>query len=144
VPSLDDWLKRRARANNASGASRTFVVSEGSQVIAYYAIAPGGVAPEAVTGRFRRNVPDPIPVAVLGRFAIDTAWQGKSLARPLFCDCARRITQAAETVGIRGILVHAISVEVRDFYAKLGFEASPIAPLTLMMTLADVRAGLGL
>src|ERR1700680_924676 len=75
--SLDDWLRRRARANQVSGASRTYVVCEEKRVIAYYALASGGVTAESATGRLRRNMPDPIPVAVLARLAVDRGWQGK-------------------------------------------------------------------
>jgi hypothetical protein len=78
VPSLDDWLKRRARSNQASGATRTFVVVEGRRVIAYYAVASGAISLGGALGRFRRNMPDPIPVALLARLAIDRAWQPAS------------------------------------------------------------------
>jgi hypothetical protein len=65
VPSLDDWLKRRARANQVSGASRTLVsADEDGTVLAYYALASSAISPAAATGRFRRNMPDPIPVGV--------------------------------------------------------------------------------
>ena len=74
--SLDHWLKRRARANQASGASRTYVVCENQRVIGYYALASGAVAVESAPGRFRRNMPNPIPVAVLARLAVDRDWQG--------------------------------------------------------------------
>jgi GNAT superfamily N-acetyltransferase len=143
VPSLDDWLKRRARANQASGATRTFVVADGSRVVGYYGIASGGIGLGGALGRFRRNMPDPIPVAVLGRLAVDQAWQGRGLGRALFRDCAGRITHAADSIGIRGIVVHAISVQTRAFYLAVGFEPSPLDPMTLMVTLGDVRAILG-
>ncbi len=139
VPSLDDWLKRRARANQVSGASRTFVVADGRRVIAYYALASGGIAVQAAPGRFRRNMPDPIPVAVLGRLAIDRAQQGMGLGRALFRDCALRVAHAADTLGIRGIVVHAISEQAKAFYLALGFDPSPDDPMTLMVTLADIR-----
>jgi len=142
VASLDDWLKRRARSNQASGASRTFVVCDGTRVVAYYAIASGAVAVFAATGRFRRNVPDPIPVAIIGRLAIEQSYQRRGLGRALFGDAALRIVSAADSIGIRGILVHAISDEAKRFYLALGFEASPIEPMTLMVTLSDVRAAL--
>lgn len=142
VQSLDDWLKRRARANQASGASRTFVVADEGHVVAYYALASGAVSPAAASGRFRRNMPDPIPVAVLGRLAVDHRHQGRGLGRALFRDGALRVLQAADAVGIRGILVHAISEEAKGFYLAIGFDPSPLDPMTLMVTLTDVRAGL--
>lgn len=142
VASLDDWLKRRARGNQASGASRTFVVSEDNQVVAYYALASGAVSVTNAPGRFRRNMPDPIPVAVLGRLAIDQRHQGKGLGRTLFRDSALRVLNAADVVGIRGILVHAISEDAKAFYLALGFDPSPLDPMTLMVSLADIRAAL--
>jgi GNAT superfamily N-acetyltransferase len=138
--TLDDWLKRRARANQATGASRTYVVCEGRRVIGYYALASGAITVELAPGRFRRNMPNPIPVVVLARLAVDKDWQGRGSGRALFRDAARRVAQAADAIGIRGIVVHAISEEAKNFYLALGFEQSLHEPLTLMVTLADVRA----
>lgn len=140
--SLDDWLKRRARANQVSGASRTYVVCEDKRVIGYYALASGVVTVESASGRFRRNMPNPIPVAVLARLAVDQTWQGRGIGRALFRDAARRVAHAADAIGIRGIVVHAISEQAKDFYVALGFDPSPREPMTLMITLSDVRAAL--
>ncbi|KAF2991803.1 GNAT family N-acetyltransferase [Methylocystis sp. MJC1] len=142
VLALDDWLRRRARANQASGASRTYVVCEGNRVVAYFALASGAVDLDEATGRLRRNMPDPVPVAVLGRLAIDRAWQKKGLGRALVKDALLRVLLAAETIGIRGMLVHALSPEAAAFYEAVGFEPSPLEPMTLMATLADLRAAL--
>jgi GNAT superfamily N-acetyltransferase len=141
-PSLDDWLRRRARANQLSGATRTFAACDGDRVIGYYALASGAVTVESVPGRFRRNMPDPIPVAVLARLAVDRAYQGRGLGRALFGDGARRVAHAADAIGIRGIVVHAISDETRKFYVALGFDPCPREPMTLVATLADIRAAL--
>jgi GNAT superfamily N-acetyltransferase len=138
--TLDDWLRRRARANQLSGASRTYVVSEDNRVVGYYALASGAVTADAVPGRFRRNMPDPIPVVILGRLAVDRAWQRRNLGRGLFRDAAERVVQAADTIGIRGILVHAISEQARNFYLALGFDECPGQPMMLVVTLADLRA----
>ena len=142
VAQLDEWLKRRARANQASGASRCYVVCAGNRVVAFYALASGAVTLTETPGRFRRNMPDPIPVAVLGRLAIDRSWQGKGLGRALVRDAGLRLLNAAEIVGIRGMVVHAISEEARSFYLALGFDPSPLDPMTLMVRLQDVAAAL--
>jgi ribosomal protein S18 acetylase RimI-like enzyme len=140
VPSLDEWLKRRALANQVSGASRIFVVTDGRRVVGYYALASGAITAKSASGRFRRNMPDPIPIALLGRLAVDRACQGRGLGRALFRDCAERIAHAADTLGIRGIIVHAISEQAKAFYQALGFDPSPIEPMILMVTLDDIRA----
>jgi GNAT superfamily N-acetyltransferase len=142
VAALDDWLKRRALANQASGASRTFVVCEADKVVGYTALAAGGVTMASAPGRFRRNMPDPIPVVILARLAIDRGHQGRGVGRALFRDGARRVIHAADAIGIRGILVHAISAEAKAFYLALGFEPSPLEPMTLVVTLSDLRKSL--
>jgi GNAT superfamily N-acetyltransferase len=141
-PSLDDWLKRRARGNQASGASRTYVICEGERVVGYYALASGAIVAATAPGRFRRNMPDPIPVAILARLALDLTWQGKGLGRALFMDAAHRVVHAADTIGIRGIVVHSISEDARKFYLALGFDPSPHEQMMLMVTLPDLRAAL--
>ena len=141
-PALDNWLRRRASANQASGASRTYVVCEKKVVVAYYALASGAIAQAAVPGRFRRNMPDPIPVVVLARLAVGRNYQGRGIGRALFGDAARRINQAADTIGIRGIVVHAISEQAQNFYVALGFDPCPAEAMTLVVSLHDVRATL--
>jgi GNAT superfamily N-acetyltransferase len=143
VESLNEWLKRRALRNQVSGASRTFVVCNGSEVAAYYALAAGTVMVNATAGRLRRNMPDPIPVVLLGRLAVGLAYQKAGLGRAMLRDAGLRITQAAESIGIRGIVVHAISQEARAFYERIGFDPSPLDSMTLMIALSDLR-GLGL
>ena len=86
----------------------------------------------------RRNMPDPIPVVVLGRLAVDKSLHGKGVGRALVRDAGLRVIQVAETIGIRGMLVHALSDEARDFYLRVGFEPSPMDPMMLMVTLRDL------
>ena len=138
VDSMDNWLKQRAMKNQLSGASRTFVCSDNAMVRAYYSLASSAVTTNAAFGRFRRNMPDPIPVVVLGRLAVDQTLHGQGMGRALVRDAGLRVIQVAETIGIRGMLVHALSDEARDFYLRVGFEPSPIDPMMLMVTLGDL------
>ncbi len=139
-PSLDYWLKRRALKNQASGASRTFVVCEGNQVKAYCALASGAVVASHTPGRFKRNMPDPIPVVVLGRLAIDRSYQGAGLGRALVRDAGLRVIQAADAIGIRGMVIHALSESTKELYQRLGFNPSSLEPMMLMVMLSDLRA----
>lgn len=142
VASLNHWFERRAAANQVSGASRTFVLCEDRKAVGFYALASSAVVPAAAPGRFRRNMPDPVPVVVLGRLAVATSNHGQGLGRALFQDAALRVVHAADAIGIRGMVVHALSEEARDFYLRLGLDASPLDPMTLMVTIADLRAAL--
>lgn len=141
---LDDWLKQRARKNELEGASRTYVLCARELVIAYYCLANGAVAQTAAIGRVRRNMPDPIPVMVIGRLAVDCRWQGKGIGRALLRDAILRTLQASEIAGIRAILVNAISEDAKQFYEKCGFTASPIDPMILMVKVNDAIASLGM
>lgn len=137
---LDTWLKTRARKNEASGASRTYVITRGNDVVGYYSLAVGSVSHALVPGRIRRNMPDPIPVMLLARLAVDTSLQGQGIGRALLRDVILRTEQAAHIAGIRAILVHALHERARNFYISCGFTPSPINELTLMLPLSSVRA----
>jgi GNAT superfamily N-acetyltransferase len=141
---LDDWLKKRSLKNEGSGASRTYVLTVGQKVIAYYCLASGSILNASGPSRVRRNMPDPIPVIVIGRLAVDRNWQGKGIGYALVRDAVLRTLQAATIAGIRAILVHAISEEAKLFYEKCGFIPSPAAPMTLTITIADAKNALGI
>jgi len=134
---LDEWLRRRALQNEVSGASRTYVVCAGKRVVGYYTLAVGAVTHAEAPGRVRRNMPDPVPVMVLGRLAVDKAFQGRHIGVGLLRDAVLRTVQAAEIGGIRAILVHAISESAKSFYENHGFVASPVDPLTVMIRLSE-------
>lgn len=142
VSTLDDWLLRRARPNHIAGASRVFVTCDGDRVVGYYALASSAIACGDATGRMRRNMPDPIPVVVLARLAVDEAYQGRKIGRGLMRDAALRVLAAAGEIGIRGLVVHAISEEAKAFYLNMGMLPSPTNEMTLMIPLGDLAATL--
>ncbi len=140
--TLNAWLKRRASKNESSGASRTYVVCHQDHVIAYDTLATGAVHCRQAPGRIRRNMPDPIPVMVLGRLAVHLDWQKKGLGGDLLADAVKRTLQAAEIAGIRAFVVHALSEEAKQFYERFGFQPSPTDPMDLLITLKDAQANL--
>lgn len=139
VPELDNWLRSRARTNEQSGASRTFVLAKEARVIGYYALSVGQVTHAVSPGRVRRNMPDPIPVAILARLALDKDWQGKGLGGDMMQDAVLRTLNAADSVGIRALLIHALSDDAKSFYERYGFTASNLEPYTLLATMTDLR-----
>ncbi|MBZ0271606.1 GNAT family N-acetyltransferase [bacterium] len=141
-PRLDDWLRRWALPNERGGASRTYVVRSGVRVIGYFALAAGEIIHEKATGKIRRNMPDPVPVVLLGRLAIDLGWQGRGIGSDLLNEAIRRTLRASEIIGIRALLVHAISDDAKRFYESLGFLASGVDPMILMITLKDAENSL--
>jgi GNAT superfamily N-acetyltransferase len=120
------------------------VVCAGQQVVGYYALAVGAVTHAEAPGRVRRNMPDPVPVMIVGRLAVHNDFQGRKIGPALLRDAVLRTLQAAEIAGIRAILVHAISERARQFYEDCGFIASPMDRLTLMITVVEaVKAFVG-
>jgi GNAT superfamily N-acetyltransferase len=140
VASLNEWLQKCALKNERTLSSRTYVVCEGQRVVGYYCLSAGAVAIQDAPKKLIRNMPDPIPVLVMGRLAIDQAWQNKGLGKALLLDAVRRTLQAGDIAGVTALLVHALSEEAKRFYLSRGFVESPVQPMTLMLRLIDARA----
>jgi GNAT superfamily N-acetyltransferase len=139
-PSLDDYLRKRAYANHRQGASRCFVTCRRGQIVGYYALAATGVQRRDTPGKVRRNMPDPVPVILLSRLAVDRNEQGHGLGKHLLRDAIARCVEAADIIGVRAMLVHALHDDARAFYAHFDFEPSPTDALHLMLTIKDARA----
>ncbi|MBL4867531.1 MAG: GNAT family N-acetyltransferase [Pseudomonadales bacterium] len=139
TPSLDEWLAKRALKNQGVGASKTFVVCENNRVAGYYALATGSVERLTAPGSISRNMPEPIPVIVLGRLAVDSQYQGRRLGASLLKDAMLRTLSITQNVGVRCLLVHAISDEAKKFYLNYGFQVSPIEPMTLFLSVQHLK-----
>ena len=140
--SLDDWLIKRALRNQQSNASRTFVICKNDRVIGYYALATGSVERHLATSNVARNMPDPIPVIILARLALDQSCGGQSLGSFLLRDALLRSLKVATQVGVKAVLVHAISDAARRFYEKKGFRSSPADPMMLMLSIKRIEGHL--
>lgn len=139
-PVLEDWLKRRVMANQVSGASRTFVVADqDGRVYGYYAIAAGAISHQRAIGGVRRNMPDPIPVMVLARLAVDHRAQGIKLGGGLLQDAVNRAVTVSQNTGVRALLVHALHERAKSFYEDYGFQVSPVDPMILMLRLSSTK-----
>lgn len=133
--ALNSWLKRNALKNQQNQASRTFVICQNNSVVGFYALAAGSVSHQFVSGGLRRNMPDPIPVVVLGRLAIDLAHQGQQLGAALLKDAVLRASAVSQQVGVKALLVHALNDRAKTFYLNYGFQVSPIDDLILLLKL---------
>jgi len=138
--SLDDWLKKRALKNQASGGSRCFVICERSRVIGFYSLSAGAISHDSAPKNMRRNMPNPLPVLLLGRLAIDCNYQNKGLGSALLRDALLRAVSVSSGAGVFAILVHALSEQAKRFYLSRGFVESAIQPMTLMMTLKTLHS----
>ncbi|MCU7960558.1 MAG: GNAT family N-acetyltransferase [gamma proteobacterium symbiont of Bathyaustriella thionipta] len=136
-PVLNEWLIKRALKNEGSGASRTFVVCQGNNVVGYYVLATGSVMHQQAPGKVRRNMPEPVPVMILGRLAVSKHRQSAGIGRGLLKDAILRTLAVSRQAGIRALLAHALSESAHKLYRQCGFVESPIDPMVLMITLKD-------
>ena len=138
--ALDDWLQRRALRNQREGSRRTWVVTDSTRVVGYYASATAVLARVEATGRAARNQPDPLPAMLLGRLAVDREYQGRGLAAALLKHFLLKALEVADLTGVRLVLVHAKDPRAASFYRRWGFEPSPIDDLTLVLLIKDIRS----
>ncbi len=138
--SLNEWLKKRAFKNHAAGASRCFVLCAGKAVIGYYSLSAGAISLDAAPKAMRRNMPDPLPILLLGRLAVDRCYHNQGIGQALLRDAMIRAVNVAGNAGVFAILVHALSDQARQFYLSRGFVESPLQPMTLLMTIETVRS----
>jgi GNAT superfamily N-acetyltransferase len=142
-PALDEWLRRNARAAQASDSARVFVTTldDGETVVGYFALAAAQIAPQDATARALKGQPGtrPVPAILLARLAVDRNHQGTGLARSLLQNVLLRCVEAAKAIGARVLLVHAKHDAAKCWYLQFGFEESPTDPLHLLMLLKDVR-----
>ncbi|EEK4464948.1 GNAT family N-acetyltransferase [Salmonella enterica] len=136
-PDLTFWLKYRAKRSQLLDASRVFVICEPGteRVIGYYSLSSGSIERTLVPRAVRQNIPDKLPVMILGRLAIDSEWTGKGLGTDLLQDAVMRCQYLYQNIGIAAVLVHAISDAARDFYIHRGFIPSPLNEHTLFLPL---------
>jgi len=141
--ALDIWLTRFAWTNQKVETAKTYVAHRGGLVVGYHAPVAGSVRKDEVPERIAKGIPNhPVGVIVLARLAVDRSEQGKGLGKALLRDALARCSQAADVIGVRAILVHAIEESARKFYLHHGFQPSPIDPMQLMMLMKDLRFSL--
>ncbi|MEP6945184.1 MAG: GNAT family N-acetyltransferase [Acidobacteriota bacterium] len=142
-PALNQYLKKYALTNQESEISRTYVTTRDGRVVGYYTLTFGSISHEQATEKIKADLPHyPIPIMLLARLAVDKRESGKGLGKGLLKDALLRTISAADIAGLRAILTHAKDDEAKKFYQKFGFQASPIEPLTLMLSINDIRASL--
>ena len=142
--ALDEWLRRYALVNQKSDSAKTYIVHREKRVVGYYSLAANCIATMDASRRAGAGQPQKgtVPVIILGRFAVDISEQGKGLGEALLKNALLRCEQAADSIGVRAVLVHALDEEVRGFYEKYDFEPSPVDDMILMLLMKDIRGNI--
>ncbi|SRR5579883_3356615 len=139
--ALNRFIKVHALQGQRANVSRTYVaLTDDGAIVGYHTLVVGSVVHDEAPERLKKGIPrHPVPVIILARLAVDNSWQGRGLGAALVTDAMRRILQAADIAGVRGMLVHAKDAAARAFYEHLGFEAFPGSPLILYRLLKDIQ-----
>ena len=142
--SLDRYLIERAVSNHIGDIARCYVCldEQSGQILGYYTLSAVAIAHTNLPGKVRRNAPNPVPAVLLGRLAVDRSAQGQGLGRFLVRDAILSTLAAADRIGVRALLVHALHQEAASFYESIGFRRSPTDSLHLYLLLADARKSL--
>lgn len=145
-PALDQWLKARA-LDNEGRASRTYVVTatdgaQAGEIIAYYTLATGGVALSEIRGKHRHNLPNPVPVMVLGRLAVDHRHHGHAIGPALLREAMQRTLEISRSAGVRMLMVHAIDDDAVTFYLRFGFHIFPAGSRTMFLPIETIVSAL--
>jgi len=137
---LDRFLIRFALTNQQANASQTWLGLHETEVIGFYSLVVGEVAyidaPERLTKGLARHS---VPIMLLARLAVGTAWQRRHIGAGMLKDAMRRTLQAADIGGIRAFSVHAKDENARRFYEHFGFISSPVDPFHLYLLIKDIR-----
>ena len=142
VPTLDAWLRGKARLSEAKGGARTYVACDGDRVAGFYSLAASSVERRRLSSRVGRDMPDPVPVILLGQLAVDEARRGRGLGSDLLIDAVGRALAAAGEVGARAVVLQAIDERARAFHERFGFrpfsEREPLMPVLRMSEIAGL------
>ena len=141
VAALNRYLSGFALANQRSGSSQTYIAIIGVEVAGFYTLTFGEITQAEAPERLAKGLPRfPVPVMILARLGVSTAWQGRGLGSGLLKDAFRRVTAASEIIGGRAMVVHAKDERVRDWYKTLDFVPLTEGSLTLYRLLKDLKA----
>lgn len=141
---LNEWLWNRAEKNHYSGASRCYVTcNDNLDIVGFYCLSAGAVVRNDAPKKLQRNMPDPIPVMVMGRLAVDKNYHNQGIGKALLKDAILRTLYVSEQTGVVALLVHALSESAKQFYMSCGFIESPINPMTLCLSCKTAQQALG-
>jgi GNAT superfamily N-acetyltransferase len=142
-PALTAWLQRFAWTNQQADSTKTYVACREGRVAGYYALTARSVHKHESPQRIAKGLTNhPVGVVLLARLAVDVDEQGRGLGKALLFDALKRVEEAADIVGVRAVLVHAIDEAARRFYEHFNFDPSPVDPFHLMLLLKNLRKAL--
>ena len=118
------------------------MICDADRVVGYHCLANGSVSREDFPKTLRFSMPDPVPVMILGRLAVDRDYAGLGIGRGLTKDALRRVAHVAQTSGFRAVVVHAIDDAAVGFYLRFGFRPFPAGSRTMFLSSGTLQAAI--
>ncbi len=134
---LNDYLRRYASQDVRKNVSRVFVATpehDSKKLAGYFTLSAGSVSCSSLPTSPARKLPRyPVPVALLGRLAVDNKSQGQGLGSILLADACQKVTQASSVLAVAGIIVDAKDDKAISFYEHFGFINLPGKPDSMLL-----------
>ena len=134
---LDNYIRRYASQDVRKNVSRVFVATPENdlkKLAGFFTLSAGSVSCSSLPASLAKKLPRyPVPVALIGRLAVDNESQGKGLGSILLADACKKVSQASAVLAVVGIIVDAKDDKAISFYQHFGFIPLPNQPDRLLM-----------
>lgn len=123
-PALNDYLRKQLSQDLDRKANvPTLAVNPQNRVIGYYTLSSGSVEFNSYPATLKKKIaPYPVPIARIGRLAVDNSAKGQGLGKELLFHAIDKVETLSTQIGIRAIVVDAKNLSAEEFYLKYGFE----------------------
>lgn len=135
---LNDWIKSRAARSEGRSARCYVVATDTRAIVGYYCLSTGAVAHDNAPRTLKRNLPNPTPVMIVGRLAVDRQYGNRGIGSGMLKDGLNRILQASKIVGAKAAIVHAIDDDAISFYTHFGFQSFPTEIRTMYLSIETI------
>jgi GNAT superfamily N-acetyltransferase len=142
-PALDEYIRRYASQDVKRDIARVFVAVPEENTVrlaGFYTLSAGSVNCYGLPVELARKLPRyPVPVALIGRLAVDENFQGKGLGSMLLADACHKVNQASSVLAVAGIVVDAKDETSAAFYRHFCFTPLPGQPERLLLPARPFR-----
>jgi ribosomal protein S18 acetylase RimI-like enzyme len=140
VPALDRYFQKQVTQDVRRRATACYVAIEAAtgKVSGYYTLAAAGVPLADLPPELAKRLPryPSVPVARLGRLAVDQAYRGRKLGGALLWDAVQRSSRSE--IAVFALVVDAKDAEAEGFYRHHGFVSFGSQPRQLVLPLTNL------
>jgi GNAT superfamily N-acetyltransferase len=141
TPALDIYIKQMAWQDLERRTASVFVAANESKVVGFYSLSATAISHQSLPSEILKKLPKyPIPAVLLGRLAVDEAYQGKNIGKILLVNAMKRALSASGVVGMYALVVDAKNEQAREFYQHFGFISLVDFPMRLFLPMDTIAS----